>query len=108
MARAEAQLRAQASTDGITGLRNRTAFSAELEGIVDSGRQTGIAVLFLDLDRFKEVNDSLGHKVGDGLLRAVALRLLSIIGPADSLARIGGADIAAIVDRKSVVEGKRV
>ena len=93
----EAESRVQAMTDPVTGLRNRVAFTQELETIVCEGRQTQIAVMFLDLDRFKEVNDSLGHKIGDGLLKAVAKRLAKILGPSDMLARIGGDEFAAIV-----------
>ncbi len=97
MERVQAELMTQARTDEITGLKNRAAFSRELEAIVASGRHTEMAVLFLDLDRFKEVNDSLGHKVGDSLLRAVAQRLASVIEPGDTLARIGGDEFAAII-----------
>jgi diguanylate cyclase (GGDEF)-like protein len=93
----EAESRLQAYTDAITGLKNRIAFSHDLEAIIAAGRQSEIAVLFLDLDRFKEVNDSLGHKVGDGLLKAVAGRLEGVIGPEDTLARIGGDEFAAII-----------
>ncbi|TFI59083.1 EAL domain-containing protein [Sphingomonas parva] len=93
----EAESRARALTDPITGLKNRIAFTEELEAVVQAGRHTGVAVLFLDLDRFKEVNDSLGHKVGDGLLNAVAQRLTGVIGPKDTLARIGGDEFAAII-----------
>ena len=95
--RLEAESRAQALTDPITGLRNRVAFTRELDTIVSEGRHTEIAVLFLDLDRFKEVNDSLGHKVGDGLLKAVAERLTRVVGTTDMLARIGGDEFAAII-----------
>lgn len=93
----EAELRARADTDAVTGLKNRNAFSRELEAILAANRQTEIAVLFIDLDRFKEVNDSLGHKVGDALLNAVAKRLSAVLEPDDLLARIGGDEFAAIV-----------
>ena len=95
--RLEAASRAQALTCPVTGLKNRVAFTQELEAIVQAGRHREIAVLFLDLDRFKEVNDSLGHKVGDGLLDAVGQRLAGVIGPEDTLARIGGDEFAAII-----------
>ena len=95
--REEAESRAQALPDAITGLKNRVAFINELDAIVAAGRQVDVAVLFLDLDRFKEVNDSLGHKVGDGLLQVVAQRLAGVIGAKDTLARIGGDEFAAII-----------
>ncbi|MGZ8311177.1 MAG: putative bifunctional diguanylate cyclase/phosphodiesterase, partial [Allosphingosinicella sp.] len=94
---ADAELRQRADVDSVTGLANRAAFSRALEAICAAGRHTEHAVLFVDLDRFKEVNDSLGHKVGDALLKAVATRLQGALDEGDSLARIGGDEFAAIV-----------
>src|SRR4051794_28486602 len=63
-----AEFKQAALIDHVTGLKNRTAFSRDLEVLLEEADPGEIAVLFLDLDRFKEVNDTLGHKVGDGLL----------------------------------------
>jgi diguanylate cyclase (GGDEF)-like protein len=93
----ELELKQAVETCPTTGLQNRIAFSAELEDIIARGDQCRAAVFFMDLDRFKEVNDSLGHRVGDRLLRAVALRLRDLMTPGDTLARIGGDEFAAIV-----------
>jgi diguanylate cyclase (GGDEF)-like protein len=97
MGERELELEKAAMTDAVTGLKNRVAFSRDLEDLLDRGGQGEVAVLFLDLDRFKEVNDTLGHKVGDGLLKGVALRLRELLPEGDALARIGGDEFAAIV-----------
>ncbi len=97
MAERELELEKAALTDAVTGLQNRVAFSQALEALLERGGQGEVAVLFLDLDRFKEVNDTLGHKVGDGLLKGVATRLRELLPEGDMLARIGGDEFAAIV-----------
>jgi diguanylate cyclase (GGDEF)-like protein len=87
-----------AQTDILTGLPNRAFFLEQLEE-VDSYKRRGsgaFSILMLDLDRFKNVNDSLGHAAGDALLRQVALRLKSAIRSADVLARLGGDEFAII------------
>jgi diguanylate cyclase (GGDEF)-like protein len=78
--------------DGLTGLPNRTLLVDRLEQLVTASlrRKTGSAVLFVDLDRFKAVNDLAGHSVGDELLVAVAHRLQEVIRVGDTLARLGG------------------
>src|SRR5690606_19122635 len=96
----EAELSHQASHDSLTGLPNRSRLLELLEdhlsGPTGPARRAGdptgpeAAVLFLDLDRFKTVNDSLGHDAGDELLREVALRISSAIRPEDTVARLGG------------------
>jgi diguanylate cyclase (GGDEF)-like protein len=97
MAEREKELKLAALIDPVTGLKNRTAFSRDLELLLETNDRTEIAVLFLDLDRFKDVNDTLGHKMGDELLKGVASRLRTLI-PSDAiLARIGGDEFAAIV-----------
>ncbi len=87
--RATAELQRQAHVDALTGLPNRTLLQRELVSALEDPDQP-VAVLFLDLDGFKEVNDSLGHDAGDLLLQAVAGRLDHVRRPGDLLARIGG------------------
>jgi diguanylate cyclase (GGDEF)-like protein len=87
-----ADLRRQATTDDLTGLPNRRAFYAAVEAQLRN-HDTG-ALLLLDLDKFKEVNDSLGHHVGDQLLSDVGLRLADHLRDTDLLARLGGDEFA--------------
>ena len=98
--RLEEQLTQQAFHDGLTGLANRALFRDRLEqALARSERSLGIlAVLLVDLDGFKQVNDSLGHDAGDQLLQAVAERFAAEIRPADTLARLGGDEFAVLVD----------
>lgn len=89
---AQARLDHQAHHDHLTGLPNRLLFENRLRTALDSARaseQLG-AVLFLDLDRFKQINDSLGHPVGDQLLKAIADRLKAQLRGIDTVARLGG------------------
>ena len=97
MVEREAVLNEAADTDSVTGLKNRLAFSRALELVLKEPNRSEIAVLFLDLDRFKEVNDTYGHKVGDELLKGVAGRLRDLLPDGATLARIGGDEFAAIV-----------
>ena len=88
-----------ARIDALTGLPNRAVFLEQLEAAVDTRvcpRGDTFAVLMLDLDRFKNVNDSLGHAAGDALLREVAKRLRSALRSTDLLARLGGDEFAII------------
>jgi len=88
-----------ARIDALTGLSNRAVFLEQLEAAVDprvSPRGDSFSVLMLDLDRFKNVNDSLGHAAGDALLREVAKRLRSALRSTDLLARLGGDEFAII------------
>jgi diguanylate cyclase (GGDEF)-like protein/PAS domain S-box-containing protein len=97
---AELQLQYDALHDSLTGLPNRVLFQDRLEHVARRGlRSDGTAaVLFLDLDRFKIVNDSLGHLVGDDMLVAVADRLLSVIRPGDTVARLGGDEFTILLE----------
>lgn len=95
----EAQLDHLAFHDPLTGLPNRALFLDRLGHAIDLGDRARrpVSVAFLDLDGFKAVNDSLGHAFGDALLVQVAARLWDALGTADTLARIGGDEFAALV-----------
>ncbi len=95
---AAAQLQHMALYDVLTQLPNRAYFLDKLEESLklESTRQQGLAVLFLDLDRFKEVNDTQGHAVGDQVLREVALRFRSVLRNHELLARLGGDEFAVL------------
>ena len=97
---ANRQLRHLASHDSLTGLPNRLLLDDRLaQAIAQANRQGhGFAVAVLDLDRFKLVNDSLGHRAGDELLCEVAVRLKGAIRPVDSIARLGGDEFVIIFD----------
>jgi GGDEF domain-containing protein len=96
----EAQLRAQATHDGLTGLANRRLFEDRLGQAIAKARRSGdmLAVLFVDLDGFKQVNDSLGHDAGDSLLVEVARRFGACVREGDTLARLGGDEFTVISD----------
>ena len=98
---AEFRLREQATRDALTDLPNRALFTEILTQAVEhAGRDAGyrFAVLFLDLDRFKIVNDSLGHLVGDQFLIAIAHRIEHCLRPRDTVARLGGDEFAVLLD----------
>ena len=95
--RAEARISHMARHDALTDLPNRVEFRAKLvEGLRRVPREESVAVLCLDLDRFKAVNDTLGHPVGDKLLVAVAERLRGIVRDIDTVARLGGDEFAIV------------
>ena len=108
----EKRLLFQAFHDQLTGLPNRAHFSRRLvKSIRRTRRDPGYryAVLFLDLDRFKTVNDSLGHLVGDRLLRTVAVRLQKVVDSRNTVARLGGDEFAILIDEvTSPIEAVRI
>ncbi len=99
--RAESQLLHDAFHDGLTGLPNRSLFLDHLKLAMERGKRypdRHFSVLFLDFDRFKIVNDSLGHIVGDQLLIAIARRLETCLRPGDTIARLGGDEFTILLE----------
>ena len=100
--RTEMQLRDDARRDALTSLPNRVALSERLTARIARAARTPdatFAVLYLDLDRFKQVNDRLGHATGDALLRETVDRIRRVLGPDDLLARVGGDEFVVLLDR---------
>ena len=99
LARSNATLVQLAHFDPLTGLANRTFWMEQAEATLAAAQQNGknVAVIFLDLDRFKHVNDSLGHSQGDHLLRTVGARMQACLRSRDVLARIGGDEFVALL-----------
>jgi diguanylate cyclase (GGDEF)-like protein len=98
--RSLAELEVQAARDTLTGLVNRGTFVATLEAALAPGRvgDGRLALLFIDLDGFKPVNDTYGHSVGDEVLRAAARRIEAVVRATDTAARLGGDEFVVLID----------
>ncbi|MBV6520369.1 MAG: hypothetical protein MNPFHGCM_00475 [Gemmatimonadaceae bacterium] len=101
---AEQQIQYLAHYDVVTGLPNRVLFQERIEHALAAARRYNdvLAVMFLDLDRFKNINDTLGHPLGDRLLKAVAQRLATCTRTSDTVARLGGDEFVIVLTRTSV------
>ncbi|MCK4736967.1 MAG: EAL domain-containing protein [Sulfurimonas sp.] len=90
----------QAHHDSLTGLPNRVLFNDRLnQAIIKAKRkQRGLALFFIDLDRFKQINDSLGHVIGDEVLKIISVRLKSIVRQEDTIARLGGDEFTVLIE----------
>ena len=102
---ASEKLRYSANHDALTGLANRSSFIDKLQKRLDNPEtRTNTSLLYLDLDGFKSINDTLGHDYGDELLRAVAERMLSFVAQSDVCARLGGDEFIIMVTSQRTVE----
>ena len=104
---AEVRLRSLAQHDPLTGLANRALFEDRLDRAIARAKRsrTPLALIFLDLDRFKLINDTLGHDVGDGLLSAVGERLLDCVRESDTVARLGGDEFTVVLEDVKHTQG---
>ncbi len=107
LARREEELAFHATHDALTGLPNRTLILDRVEQMLARAARskTPVAALFIDLDNFKSINDTLGHGVGDELLRAVAARLQGVVRHADALGRLGGDEFVVISEELTLAAG---
>jgi diguanylate cyclase (GGDEF)-like protein/PAS domain S-box-containing protein len=104
-AESESRIRFMAHHDPLTGLANRALFWSQFEDLLRrtaaagdaGGAPAKIAVSYIDLDNFKQINDTLGHAAGDGVLKTLAARMRACIGPGDLLVRLGGDEFAVVV-----------
>ncbi|MGH9279351.1 MAG: EAL domain-containing protein, partial [Acidimicrobiales bacterium] len=104
----EEELRQRALHDDLTGLANRGLFTDRLEHSLARRSDVPAAVLFIDMDDFKGINDSLGHAAGDQLLKDVARRLLTCVRPHDTVARLGGDEFAILLEEANEAQARRV
>lgn len=102
-----AELEQRATHDPLTGLANRDLLFRNLELMLSQRQRSGVAVAFLDLDRFKEVNDRFGHRAGDRLLVHVAARLRATTRQGDTAARIGGDEFVVIGEAADAADAQR-
>jgi diguanylate cyclase (GGDEF)-like protein len=106
----ERRLQEMAHTDSLTGLANRAFFHHQLEHTTALARRNGttLALLYLDLDKFKAVNDTHGHEIGDRLLKAFAQRIKGVLRETDIVARLGGDEFALTVEALTDIHGRTV
>lgn len=104
--KAEASIRQMAHQDPLTGLANRSLFEDRLSSAIANARRDGtqLALMFLDLDRFKPVNDTHGHAVGDKLLKEVAGRIVAQVRASDTVARVGGDEFVVLLRNVNAVD----
>lgn len=110
LAKREVEAQYLANHDALTGLPNRRMLAARLEELraEHDAQRTSVSVSCIDLDRFKDINDTLGHQAGDELIKAVARRIESLALPGDIVARLGGDELAVIRLHQHVNEGERL
>ena len=107
---AEERLIYQATHDGLTSLPNRAMLQDRMQQAISRARRSGVrvAVLFIDLDRFKEVNDTLGHRIGDELLREIAERLKRTLRESDFLVRLSGDEFMVVLEQLADLDPPRL
>jgi diguanylate cyclase (GGDEF)-like protein/PAS domain S-box-containing protein len=106
----ETRLAYQAYHDGLTGLANRVLFHEQAEKALESSRRTGkpVTLMLLDVDRFKGINDSLGHEAGDSVLTAIAARCRTCVRPGDTVARLGGDEFAILLEDTDAAAAEQI